>query len=140
MTNTNQLEPHMHRKGRSIHLEGVTHGASPIPMGARVGNTLFTSGVAGKLPATNKLVDGAEAQAYQAFANLKTVLANGGATFAHVGLISALVADEAARDALNKAWVDTFPDADDRPARHTTVQPLRGGMLVQLQAIAVVTD
>jgi 2-iminobutanoate/2-iminopropanoate deaminase len=109
-------------------------------MGARVGNTIFTSGVAGKLPATNKLVDGAEAQAYQAFENLKTVLANGGATLAHVGLISALVADEAARDALNKAWVDAFPDANDRPARHTTVQPLRGGMLVQIQAIAVVTD
>lgn len=31
-------------KRRSIHVEGVQHGA-PIPMGAKVGNMLFSSGI-----------------------------------------------------------------------------------------------
>ena len=123
---------------RSIDIDGVSHGKTPIPMGAKVGNTIFTSGVAGKDPATNKLADGAEAQAYHAFQNLKAVLEKAGGTFKDIGLMTALVADESVRDALNKAWIEHFPDPADRPARHTSVQDLRGGMLIQLQAIAVV--
>ncbi len=38
-------------KGRSIHVEGVRHGA-PIPMGARVGNMIFSSGIIGADPST----------------------------------------------------------------------------------------
>ena len=40
-------------KRRSVHVEGVEHGA-PIPMGARVGNMLFSSGIMGTDPATGK--------------------------------------------------------------------------------------
>ncbi|MDX3906364.1 MAG: RidA family protein [Pigmentiphaga sp.] len=130
----------MKTAGRSLEIDGVSHGSTPIPMGAKVGNTIFTSGIAGKLPATNKLAEGAEAQAYQAFENLEALLEKGGATMRDVGVINVAVADESVRDALNKAWLKHFPDEADRPARHTSVQPLRGGMLLQLQAIAVVRD
>ena len=40
-------------KRRSIHVEGIQHGA-PIPMGALVGNVLFSSGIMGTDPATGK--------------------------------------------------------------------------------------
>ena len=123
---------------RSVEIDGVSHGNTPIPMGAKVGNTLFTSGVAGKDPATNKLADGAEAQTHHAFANLQALLEKAGGSMNDVGLLTVLVADETVRDALNKAWLDYFPDPDDRPARHTSVQALRSGMLIQLQAIAVI--
>jgi predicted dehydrogenase len=43
------------RRPRSIEVEGVSHGAAPIPMGARVGNMIFSSGIMGKDPATDKL-------------------------------------------------------------------------------------
>ena len=128
----------MKSNGRSIEIEGVNHGATPIPMGAKVGNTIFTSGIAGKDPATNKLAEGAEAQARHAFSNLKTVLEKGGASMADVGLLTVLVADESVRKAINAVWLEYFPDPEDRPARHTSVQDLRSGMLLQLQAIAVI--
>jgi len=123
---------------RSIEIDGVTHGATPIPMGARVGNTIFTSGVSGKNPATNKLAEGAEQQVRHAFSNLKAVLEKAGGTMGDVGLLTVLVADETVRGAINETWLEYFPDPDDRPARHTSVHDLRNGMLVQLQAIAVI--
>ena len=44
------------------------------------------------------------------------------------------------RDALNAEWLKCFPDPHDRPARHTMVADLPGGMLVQIEIVAVVKD
>ena len=41
-------------KRSSVHVEGVEHGA-PIPMGARVGNMLFSSGIICIDPDTGKV-------------------------------------------------------------------------------------
>jgi 2-iminobutanoate/2-iminopropanoate deaminase len=126
------------RRPRSIEVPGVTHGDAPIPMGARVGNMLFTSAVLGKDPATNKVAEGAAEQARFAFQNLRTVLQNGGATLEDVGHVTVFVKDNSLREAINVEWIKCFPDPLDRPARHTLVQELRGGMLLQLEAIAVI--
>ena len=126
------------RRPRSIEVPGVTHGNVPIPMGARVGNIIFSSGIAGKDPATNKVPPEAADQARFAFQNLRTLLENGGATLEDVGHVTVFVKDESVRDAVNVEWIKCFPDPHDRPARHTLVHELRGGMLVQLEAIAVI--
>lgn len=123
---------------RSLEIQGVNHGSAPIPMGARVGNMIFTSGISGKDPKTGKLAEGAAAQAFHAFENLRQLLANGGATMADVGQVTVLAVDDTVRDAVNAEWLRHFPDPHDRPARHTTVQDLRGGALLQLIAIAAV--
>jgi 2-iminobutanoate/2-iminopropanoate deaminase len=128
------------RRPRSLEIEGLNHGSAPIPMGARVGNMIFTSGIAGKDPSTGKLAEGAQAQAFHAFENLRLLLANGGATMADVGQVTVLTADESLRDVINTEWLRHFPDPHDRPARHTTVQALRGGALLQLIAIAAVPE
>jgi len=128
------------RRPRSIEVPGVTHGNVPIPMGARVGNMLFSSGIAGKDPATNKVPADAAEQARFAFQNLRTLLENGGATLEDVGHVTVFVKDDSVRDAINAEWVQCFPDPHDRPARHTLVHDLRGGMLLQLEAIAVIQD
>lgn len=128
------------RRPRSLEVPGVTHGTVPIPMGARVGNMIFSSGISGKDPATNKVPEGAEQQARFAFQNLRTLLANGGATLEDVGKVTVFVKDESVRDAINAEWVKCFPDPHDRPARHTLVHELRGGMLLQLEVVAVVQD
>ena len=128
------------RRPRSIEVPGVNHGNVPIPMGARVGNMLFSSGIAGKDPATNKVPPEAAEQARFAFQNLRTLLQNGGATLEDVGHVTVFVKDESVRDAINAEWVKCFPDPHDRPARHTLVHELRGGMLLQLEVIAVVQD
>ena len=128
------------RRPRSLEVPGVTHGNVPIPMGARVGNMIFSSGIAGKDPATNKVPAEAAEQARFAFQNLRTLLENGGATLEDVGHVTVFIKDDSARDAINAEWVKCFPDPHDRPARHTLVYDLRGGMLLQLEAIAVVQE
>lgn len=128
------------RRPRSLEIEGLNHGSAPIPMGARVGNLIFTSGISGKDPKTGQLAAGAQAQAFHAFENLRLVLENGGATMADVGQITVLTVDDSLRDVVNAEWLRHFPDPHDRPARHTTVQALRGGALLQLMAVAVVPD
>jgi 2-iminobutanoate/2-iminopropanoate deaminase len=78
------------RRPRSIEVEGVSHGNAPIPMGARVGNMLFSSGIMGKDPATDTLPPDASTQARFVFVNLRTLLANGGAALQDVAHVKAL--------------------------------------------------
>ena len=128
------------RRPRSIEVEGVTHGAAPIPMGARVGNMLFSSGLMGKDPATDKLPEDGPSQARFLFQNLRTLLKNGGASLEDVAHVTAFVKDNGQREALNAEWLKCFPDPHDRPARHTQVADLQGGMLMQLEIVAVVQE
>ena len=125
---------------QSLEVPGVTHNA-PIPMGARVGNMVFSSGIMGKDPATNEVPREPERQAYFAFKNLQTMLEQAGASMADVGHITVFITDNSMRDHVNKEWLKYFPNAHDRPARHAIVQPnLPAGMLVQLEVIAVLPD
>ncbi len=128
------------RRKRSIEVEGVSHGTAPIPMGARVGNMLFSSGIMGKDPATDSLPADAPAQAKFMFQNLRTLLRNGGVSLDDVVRVSAFVKHNDHRAALNAEWLGCFPDPQDRPARHTQVLDLPGGMLMQIEVVAVVAD
>jgi 2-iminobutanoate/2-iminopropanoate deaminase len=127
------------RRARSLEVPGVTHGNAPIPMGARVGNMIFSSGIMGKDPATDSLPADAAAQARFAFQHLAALLAAGGATLDDLARMTVFIKDESARAAVNEEWVKCFPDPHDRPARHTLIHDLRGGMLLQLEAVAVVS-
>lgn len=138
MTFEEESPPMNTRRPRSIEVEGVAHGAAPIPMGARVGNILYSSGIAGVDPATGKLAEGAAAQAACAFSNLRTLLTNGGATLEDVVRITVYVKEPSAREPVNAEWLKCFPDPHDRPARHTLNYDLQHGMLLQLEAVAVV--
>ncbi len=124
----------------SIEVEGLGHGSAPIPMGCRVGNVIATSGINGKDPATGKLPEDAAGQAAGCFENLKRVLAAGGMTLGDVVKVTVYIADEAHRAAVNAPWLACFPDPHRRPARHALTLPLRGGMLVQIEALAVAKE
>jgi 2-iminobutanoate/2-iminopropanoate deaminase len=121
---------------QSIDIEGIAHGA-PIPTGSRVGNVLATSAVSGRDAKTGKVAADADGQARLAFENLKLILAGGGMGLGDVVKVDVFVVDDAHRDAINKYWVECYPDPHKRPARHTVVMNLRGGLLLQLSALAV---
>lgn len=125
-------------KKRSLEIAGVSHGGAPIPMGARVGNMIFSSGIAGKDPMTDTLPTDSAQQAKFAFQNMKALLAAGGASLDHLARMTVFIKDESVRAAINEEWVKCFPDPHDRPARHTLTYDLRGGMLLQLEIVAVV--
>ena len=125
-------------KGRSIHVDGVKHGA-PIPMGARVGNMIFSSGIIGADPATGKVPDDLDSQCVFAFANMKSMVENAGGTIKNIGSIKVYMKDRSQREAVNRPWLEMFPDEDDRPARHAIeYDAFPPGILVQLEIVAVV--
>lgn len=107
-------------------------------MGARIGNMIFSSGIMGKDPSTGVLPADAAQQAKFAFQNMRSLLESGGASLDHLARMTVFIKDESARAPVNEEWVRCFPDPHDRPARHTLTYDLPGGMLLQLEIIAVV--
>ncbi|PIT80708.1 RidA family protein [Limnohabitans sp. JirII-31] len=128
------------RRPRSIEVDGITHGNAPIPMGARVGNTIYSSGIMGRDPANDTLPGDAATQAKFVFQNLRTLLRNGGASLDDVVHVKAYIQNNSLRELLNAEWLACFPDPHDRPARHTMVMDLPMGMLIQIEIVAVVSD
>lgn len=127
----------MTRPPRSIHVPGASHKA-PIPAAARVGNILCTSAVSGKDPVSGELPADTDSQVRNTFANLRAVLAAGGASMDDVVKFSVTIKDNAVRDAINAEWSAAFPDPNDRPARHIVVADLQHGMQLQIEVIAVI--
>jgi 2-iminobutanoate/2-iminopropanoate deaminase len=121
---------------KSIEIANIGHSA-PIPTGSRVGPVLATSAIGGRDPKTGKLPPDVDSQARNAFEGLKLILAEGGLGLGDVVKLDVFLVDDAHRDAINKYWLECYPDAHRRPARHTVVLPLRGGALLQIAALAV---
>jgi 2-iminobutanoate/2-iminopropanoate deaminase len=126
------------RRPRSISIPGISHFGAPIPMGSRVGNIIWTSGIAGNDPETDSIPSDPAVQARFMFDHVRTLLHRGGATLDDVVRMTVYVTDEAYREYVNQEWLKAFPDPDDRPARHTLVHPLRGIAVMQVEIMAVV--
>lgn len=128
----------MSRPPRSINVPGASHKA-PIPAAARVGHILCTSAVSGKDPVSGELPADIQTQARNTFANLRAVLAAGGASMDDVVKFSVSIKSDAVRDAVNAEWNAAFPDPHDRPARHIVVADLQHGMQLQIEVLAVIS-
>ena len=120
---------------RSLNVPGAGHNA-PIPLGARVGPLICSSGISGKDPATGQLPTDAATQVRLAFANMDALLAAGGATLAHVAKLHITVHD----NAIHAEWLARFPDPQNRPARHIVQHDLQHGMALQIEVTAFVTS
>jgi 2-iminobutanoate/2-iminopropanoate deaminase len=92
----------------------------------------------GKDPATDQSPEDVESQARFAFLNMRALIEAGGATLDNLAKITVFIKDDSARAAVNAEWLKCFPDPLDRPARHTLIYDLRGGMLLQLEIFAVI--
>ena len=125
---------------RSIEVEGLHHGGAPIPMACRVGPLLISSSVLGQDPETGELPDDLAAQVALVFANVRRVLAAGGAGVEHVAKLTFSVRDRSARAAIDEQWLAMFPDPASRPARHTVPGDLPPAFHVQCEVIAHVTE
>jgi 2-iminobutanoate/2-iminopropanoate deaminase len=121
---------------RSIEVPGLRHSA-PIPQAAVVGNLLVSGGISPIDPETGATPEGTEEQVALVFANVRRVLAAAGGTPDDVVKFTVFVQDRAIRPVVDKYWVEMFPDAASRPARHTLRYELQGGMQLQLEIMAV---
>ena len=104
----------------TIDLSGAAHKA-PIPMAAKVGQFLITSAISGRDQSTGDVPSELADEVTTLFANLRAVLEAAGGTSDHVAKITFYVRDLGSREAINHEWIAMFPEADDRPARHTQV-------------------
>jgi 2-iminobutanoate/2-iminopropanoate deaminase len=114
-------------------IPGVDHGNAPIPMAARVGNSFQSSGIMGRDPASNTLPSSGVKQVEFVFANARSLCQVAGVQLDQLVYVEVLLADDQLRSEVNKYWTEWYPDAGDRPARHTTVRELPGGMKIQLR-------
>lgn len=110
----------------------------PYSQAIRTGDLIFTAGQPGIDPLTGQVAgDTFEAQARQAFANLRAVLEDSGASLASVIKVTCFVADPSAFATLNELFKEFFPVAP--PVRSTPVVALPRGLLFSIDAVAVVT-
>lgn len=119
-------------------IEGHGHH-DPIPMGARIGGLVCSSGVSGVDTAgADKLepAEGAEGQARHGLRNVESLLRAAGGGLDNAGLLTLLVQDYADLPAIDAAWVAAFPDPDDRPARHVMKMGVQRRTRVQYHVIA----
>jgi 2-iminobutanoate/2-iminopropanoate deaminase len=101
---------------------------------------LATGGVRGVDPETGIMPANIEAQAMNMFANLKRVIEAGGGRTANIVKVTIWTSSPDGRAAVNEPWIQMFPDADARPARHVLTYALPGNMLLQCEALAVLDD
>jgi 2-iminobutanoate/2-iminopropanoate deaminase len=109
----------------------------PYSQAVRVGDLVFTAGQPGIDPATGQVAgETFEAQARQAFANLRAVLEDAGSRMERVVKVTCYVADAGAFGTLNALFEECFPGSP--PVRSTPVISLPRGLLFSIDAIAVV--
>lgn len=101
------------------------------------GNTLYTSGQLGLIPATGKLAEGGiEAQAKQALENIGAVLQEAGMDYGDVVKTTCFLADIGDFSAFNAVYAQFF--SGEVPARSCfQVAALPLGALVEIECIAV---
>ncbi len=120
---------------RSIHLPGVSHKA-PIPAGARVGQMFFSSGINGKDPETGKAPEHVRDEARFAFANMGALVREAGGDLDDIAQVTVFLKDREDKAYVDESWLEVFPDAEDRPARHAVKGD--GPQRLQLQIVAVI--
>jgi 2-iminobutanoate/2-iminopropanoate deaminase len=133
-----QLQVFAVKDGRRQVLEipGLVHG-DPMSMGTRIGDLLFSSRIVGTDTASGSTPSGPAAQAPIAFDNLRTLLAQAGATASDLSQVIAFIITADDRAATQAAF-DTFASATDgtRPRLHFLTANLPGSTTVRLEAIA----
>ena len=121
---------------KTITAENAPAAVGPYCHAKLAGNTLYTSGQLGLIPATGELPQGVEAQAAQALDNLKAVLAAAGMDLGDVVKTTVFLADIKDFAAINAVYAKYFPG--EAPARSCVqVAALPKGALFEIEAVAV---
>lgn len=122
---------------RSINAAGYAHAAA-IPTASRVGPLLASSIIAGFDVDARTMPEDAEAQARNVFRHAGAILEAGAASWDDVVKMTFFVASSDLRTVIEPLWIERFPDADARPARHIQTTSLPGRVQVQAELLAYV--
>jgi 2-iminobutanoate/2-iminopropanoate deaminase len=109
--------------------------AGPYSQSVRIGGIVAAAGQVGSTP-DGTLLDGVGAQTRQALANVAAVLEASGAGMADVLTVRVFLTDVSQFDEMNNVYADAFDEP--YPTRTTVYVGLPDGLLVEIDAIAVV--
>ena len=119
----------------AIHSKHAPAALGPYSQAVRAGSTLYLSGQIGIDPSTGNLVEGVEAQAQQAFKNLRAVVQAAGGELADFVKLTLLLTDIGDFPAVNEVMASFF--RAPYPARATyAVAALPKGARIEIEAIA----
>lgn len=120
---------------QTINTTAAPAAIGPYSQAVRVGDYVFTSGQIGLDPVSGKLVEGVEAQARQALANLAVILEAAGAGLEDVAKTTIFLTDMGDFQVVNMVYATEF--AADPPARSTVqVVALPRRALVEIEMVA----
>lgn len=105
---------------RSIPIDGLSHQTA-IPVASRIGPLLVSSVISPFNPGSRDVPPDAVTQATNIFRHVDLILKAGGGGWSDVAKMEFWVVNVEGRDAIEGLWVERFPDATSRPARHTHV-------------------
>ncbi len=123
-------------KREVLHVKGSNH-QNPIPTAVKIGNMVYTSAIIGSDPETGEMPESVYEEVANLFYYMKEIVELAGGTTDNIAHISVLATDKEYKKVVNVEWLKMFPDPDNRPARHTTIQNLREGLRVQIEMTAV---
>lgn len=121
----------------SVYVEGFSH-KNPIPAGCRIGPLLMSGSIQGNDPSTGKPAETIEAQCHYMLANVRRIVEAAGGSIDDIVKLTVWMKDRTQRPALNKPWLEMFPDAQSRPARHTMQADLDMGKLIECDFTAYI--
>ncbi len=88
-----------------------------VPLGVRIGDVVFSTGIDGRDPGTGKLSEDREAQVRQAYSNLHALLMNAGGSWNDVLHVYAFLDRLRAQSLMHEVWEEIFPSHGQCPAR-----------------------
>ena len=120
---------------KAINAKKAPAAVGPYVHAIQAGNTIYASGQLGLIPETGELAVGVEAQAEQAFANVKEVLREAGCTLNNVVKTTVFLADMKDFAAFNAVYEKYFVS---KPARScVAAAALPKAALVEVELIAI---
>jgi 2-iminobutanoate/2-iminopropanoate deaminase len=130
-------EPQRTLRRRSIYVDGYTHG-NPIPAACRIDNVVYSSLIHGIDRSRADYEPTLEEQAQLMFARMREIVAAAGGSTDDIVKVAMWMPDRSGREAVNRYWLEMFPDPADRPARQTMNARLEGNQLIQCDFVAVI--
>ena len=107
----------------------------PYSPAVRAGDFLFIAGQPGLDPSTGAVPDGGfEAEARQAFVNLRTVVEAAGSNLARIAKTTVFLGSADDFPMMNQLFAEFFPSAP--PVRSTPIVALPRGLRISIDAIA----
>ncbi len=123
----------------SIELPVFGH-ENPIPVASRKGPFVFSGALTGRDPDTGALPETLDEQVANIFRHVRALMAEVGGTTDDIMKMTVWLVDHRNRAALNREWIDLFPDPSSRPARHVVKADLDSGILVQADVTAILGE